>query len=97
MKTVLLVLILLIITLFSCEELEHANPNDRLFILEPPSGLSIEVISDSDLRITWADNSNNEAGYKIERNSGSGFVQVSNVSVNITSYTDIGLVRYAFL
>jgi hypothetical protein len=42
------------------------------------------------LQLTWADNSNNEDGFKIERAIGSGgtFSQIALAGVNVTSYTD---------
>jgi len=43
------------------------------------------------LRLLWTDNSDNEAGFKIERVIGGTFAEIATVSANVTSYTDSGL------
>jgi len=83
--------ILLVIALFSCEELDHSNASDPAFIPSPPTEINLEVLSDSEIRITWSDNSDYEIRYLIERNSGSGFHQVAEVEADLTNYTDDGL------
>jgi regulation of enolase protein 1 (concanavalin A-like superfamily) len=42
--------------------------------------------------ITWADASDNEAGFRIERSTGGSFSIVGNVGAGSTSFTDTGLV-----
>ncbi len=46
------------------------------------------------LILTWNDNSGSEVGFKVERKQGQSgtFAQITTVGVNITSYTDSGLV-----
>jgi uncharacterized protein (TIGR02145 family) len=83
--------ILLLIVIFSCEDLEHANPTDPLFQLTAPDNLKMEVISDSELKLNWSDNSEHESGFRIERDAGSGFSEIGTVSAEITEYTDTGL------
>ena len=58
-----------------------------------PSGLGATAASSSTIDLTWTDNSNNEAGFKIERSTSSttGFTQIGIVSANITSYTSSSL------
>ena len=56
-----------------------------------PSDLVANSVSDSELQLTWADNTGFETGFKIERNDGSGFTEIGIVSANITEYTDSGL------
>ena len=59
---------------------------------EAPSNLSVSAQSSTSIRITWADNSNNETGFKIERKTSSGnYSQITTVSANTTSYTNTGL------
>ncbi len=42
--------------------------------------------------LTWADGSNNESGFKIERATGSGaFAQIATVTANVVSYIDTGV------
>lgn len=46
------------------------------------------------LTLTWTDNSNNEAGFAIERSPGTGaptWVEIARVGPNVTSYKDEGL------
>ena len=83
--------ILLAMVLLSCEALDHTNPNDPLFVPDPPSGINTEVLSDSEIRITWIDGSDHETGYRMERDSGLGFTQIAAVDANVTTYTDSSL------
>jgi Divergent InlB B-repeat domain len=47
----------------------------------------------ADITLSWADNSNNESGFQIQRKTGSGgtFAQIATVSSNAHSYVDAGL------
>jgi Fibronectin type III domain len=59
-----------------------------------PSGLTATAISDRQINLVWADNSDNETGFKIERCQGSdctNFAHITTVGANATSYLDIGL------
>ena len=57
-----------------------------------PSALSASVSSSSVIRLTWADNSGNEANFRIERKAGtSAFTEIATVNANSTRYTDSGL------
>jgi hypothetical protein len=57
-----------------------------------PSGLAATAASSSQINLTWADNSNNEAGFKVERSTdGTNFSQVATVGANVTSYSATGL------
>src|SRR5512132_2117733 len=48
--------------------------------------------SSSAINLSWADQSNNETGFKIERALGGGaFSQVATVGANVTIYADSGL------
>ncbi|MBC8191189.1 MAG: hypothetical protein H8E18_02305, partial [FCB group bacterium] len=44
-----------------------------------PSNLNTVSISDESIRLTWTDNTGYEDGFKIERDEGSGFVQLAGV------------------
>ncbi len=50
-------------------------------------------MSSTRIDLTWADNSDNEDGFKVERSlSGvAGFAQIATVGANVTSYSDTGL------
>jgi len=56
-----------------------------------PSNLQAAVVSNTRIDLTWADNSNNETGFRIERRTGSTWSQVASVGANATSYSDTGL------
>ncbi|MFH1228372.1 MAG: fibronectin type III domain-containing protein, partial [Planctomycetota bacterium] len=62
--------------------------------LTPPSSLNVAVISSSQIDLTWTDNTDNEAGYKIERKTGSGgtYSQIADVGINVSAYSNTGLV-----
>lgn len=46
------------------------------------------------ITLTWADNSNNETGFGIERKAGTNgtFAQIATVAANVNSYTDSGFI-----
>jgi len=46
-----------------------------------------------DWTLTWADNSNNESNFRIERGTDSGgpFVEIDTVLKDVTTYKDLGL------
>jgi len=58
-----------------------------------PSSLNATTLSSSSIRLTWADNSSNETGFKIERSlsSGTGFTEIAAVSANTSTYDSTGL------
>jgi hypothetical protein len=58
-----------------------------------PSGLQATALDASRVRLTWVDNSYNEAGFKIERKTGAGGVwaQVGTAGADATSFEDSGL------
>ncbi len=53
-----------------------------------PSELSVSIISDNEILITWVDNCNFEAGFRLERNDGNGFTQLVELSADATTFTD---------
>jgi hypothetical protein len=59
----------------------------------PPYNLTATTISSSQINLSWADGSNNEDGFKIERKIGTGGVyeQIGQVGANVTTYPDTGL------
>jgi hypothetical protein len=56
-----------------------------------PSGLVANTVSQTQIDLAWVDNSNNEAGFRIERDSGSGFVEIATVGAGATAYSSTGL------
>lgn len=73
---------------------DHSNEVSAaaLSIPNPPSYLEDTVVSASKVTLTWSDNSDNEAGFKIERKAAGGiYSQIKTVGKDITTYTDTGL------
>lgn len=57
-----------------------------------PTGLSANAVSQTQINLSWADGSNNESGFRIERSSGgSGFAEIATVGAGVTSYASTGL------
>ncbi|MGI5882945.1 MAG: fibronectin type III domain-containing protein [Dethiobacteria bacterium] len=57
-----------------------------------PSDLLAATISNTQVKLTWKDNSGNETGFKLERKtSGGNYAQIARLGVNVTTYTDTGL------
>jgi hypothetical protein len=59
-----------------------------------PSNLIATPFNATEIDLAWTDNSNNEAGFKIERCQGAGcanFIQIATVGANVTSYSNTGL------
>ena len=59
-----------------------------------PNNLTASAVSVSQIDLAWADNADNEDGFKIERCTGTGctdFVQITSVNSNVTTHSDTGL------
>jgi len=58
-----------------------------------PTELTAAAASDTVINLTWADNSNNETGFVIERKTGATgtYTQVSTVGTNVRTYSSTGL------
>ncbi len=58
-----------------------------------PSGLAVTPASGTQMNLTWTDNATNEAGFKIERKTGSGgtYAQVGVTGANLTTFSDSAL------
>jgi hypothetical protein len=69
---------------------QTSSPLSSVLVMAP-SGLVATPASSWRVDLNWADNSNNETGFAIERSwvSGSGFVQIAAVTANVTSYSDL--------
>ncbi|MEI6748543.1 MAG: DNRLRE domain-containing protein [Bacteroidota bacterium] len=58
-----------------------------------PDNLTANSISSSEIQLFWTDHASNEAGFIIERKTGTGtFAQIAIVGPNIISYSNTGLV-----
>jgi hypothetical protein len=63
-----------------------------------PSALTATASSSTQINLSWADNSSNETGFKIERCKGSTctyFTQIAAVGPNIKTYSNTGLSKYS--
>ena len=57
-----------------------------------PTNLKASVVSSTQINLSWADNSSNETGFKIERSiNGSTFAQIGTTGANTTAYASTGL------
>ena len=59
-----------------------------------PSNLTATAVSQTQINLSWTDNSGNEDGFRIERCTGqncTNFAQIAQVGPNATSYSDTGL------
>jgi predicted nucleotidyltransferase len=68
--------------------------NFKIEIPFSPTKLTANVISGSEINLTWIDNSNGETGYVVERSVGNNqnFSPVAALNSNSTNYTDKGLI-----
>ena len=59
-----------------------------------PSNLVASVLSKSQIKLTWTDNSTNETGFRVERCKGStctNFALITTLGANVTTYTNANL------
>jgi len=58
-----------------------------------PSGLTATATSTTQINLTWADNANNETGFKLERKTGAGgtYAQIATSATNATAFSNTGL------
>ena len=72
---------------------DYSNEANATTYLAGPSNLSAADASTSNINLSWADNSFNELGFKIERKIGTGaaYSQIADIAADKTSYSDTGL------
>ncbi|HVG19011.1 MAG TPA: choice-of-anchor D domain-containing protein, partial [Blastocatellia bacterium] len=57
-----------------------------------PTGLVARAVSSTQIDLSWADNSGDEQGFRIERSlNGSDFTEVATVNANVNTFSDTGL------
>jgi len=58
-----------------------------------PGGLGASAVSESQIDLTWTDNSANESGFRIERSpdGSSGWTEIDTVNADVTTFSDTGL------
>jgi hypothetical protein len=89
-------IVLMVLLLTTCEERERSNPVDPDTELDPsewaPSNLQVQVINDSQVKLTWTQEDERISGFRIGRKAGSGsFAQIAQVEKDVIQYTDTGL------
>ncbi len=78
-------------TLKFCSNLKIVS--SAMAVAAPPSELTVSTVSSSALELSWADNSNDETGFKVERslNPTSDFEPVAVLAANSTYFMQYGL------
>ena len=58
-----------------------------------PTGLTAAAASDTQINLTWADNSGDESGFLVERCTATctAYVQIAQLGANVSSYSNTGL------
>ncbi|MGH7495275.1 MAG: fibronectin type III domain-containing protein [bacterium] len=61
--------------------------------LPAPTGFVASAVSNTQINLSWTDNSNNETDFKIERKKTgeTSFTEIATVGANVTSYSNTGL------
>ena len=94
MKKNILVLGLLIVILFGCSTSNDNNASTKNVVPIAPTNLTGTIVSDTQVNLTWTDNSTNETGFKIERMSGTGtYSVIGTVNADALTFSDIGLAK----
>lgn len=62
-----------------------------VYFIYPPSELTARLLDFTVIGLNWQDNSDDESGFLIERNDGSGYVPIHTTVANETSFIDGGL------
>lgn len=63
-------------------------------LLDPPTSVTAQALTNSSVTLTWVDNSSNEDGFSIERCQNDGctsFTEVATTAAGVTTYMDSGL------
>ena len=71
----------------------EASTTTPTLTLNAPSNLTVTALSSSQIRLTWADNSSEEAYFYIERKTGASgtYSTLTYVGANVTTYTNSSL------
>ncbi|MFC7000019.1 fibronectin type III domain-containing protein [Rufibacter roseus] len=69
-----------------------ANATTNAGAVLAPSNLTATAVSTTQIDLAWADNSNNETGFEIERSAdGVAFTLLTSVAADVTTYSNTGL------
>ncbi|MBI4244900.1 MAG: fibronectin type III domain-containing protein [Planctomycetes bacterium] len=79
---------------------QKINTDGTLGLPTAPTGLAVSSTSNTELTVSWADNSSVESGYKLQRSTDNiNFTEIASLSANTTSYSNTGLsegIRYYY-
>ncbi len=75
------------------EYLNSIVPTVTEYILQPTM-LTAELDGPISVRLNWADNSNNENGFRVERATYDDYTEIADLSADVTTYFDEGLEDY---
>lgn len=86
--------IILVLFVFSCSTSDNGNGKSTTIVVPlAPSGLIGNVISPTQINLSWTDNSTSETGFKIERRTGTGnYTIVGTVNADVLTFSDSGLI-----
>jgi hypothetical protein len=80
---------------YNSQNSNYSNAASATTLPNPPSAptnLNASVISQTQINLSWTDNSSNETGFKIERSTdGTNYNQIDTVGANVNSYQNTGL------
>lgn len=78
---------------FSCSTSTDENGNSNTTIVPlAPTSLTGNVVSSTQINLSWIDNSTNESGFKIQRRTGSAaYSDVSSLGQDVLTFSDSGL------
>jgi len=71
----------------------EANATTLGTTIPPPSDLQATAVSETQINLSWTDNSSNETGFKIQRKIGAGgaWVEITTVGAGVTAYQNTSL------
>jgi uncharacterized protein (TIGR02145 family) len=81
------------IFIWRCQKTNDGNGNSTVTVIPiAPTTLTATAKSTTQINLSWADNSTNEDGFKVQSKTGSAaYTDVATVNKDITTYSDIGL------
>ncbi len=84
-RIIQLMLFFILLLIFDCRKKEE--------LPEKPTNLTAKIISETEIDLSWTDNSTNEAGFKLERskNGGTDWTPVTSTGKDVSSYKNTGL------
>jgi len=78
----------------SGDKTKTGSSNYNTFVINAPTNLIATIISQTQINLTWLDNSNNEDGFSLERSSGgsTAYSVIATLASGITSYSEQNLI-----